>query len=62
MIFIASEQTKSNSLENSNAAVHMFIKLHRIHSVNLILEQANSCGLLITFILYTQELSGLIGS
>jgi len=45
-IFIASQPIKSNSLENSDAALHMFIKLHRIHCVIFILVQANSYGFL----------------
>ena len=61
-VFLASEPIKSNSLENSDAAVHVFVKLHAIHCVNLILEQANSFGLFIPFILYTPELSGFVGS
>jgi len=46
-IFIASEPIKSNSLENSDAALHMCTKLHRLRCVIFILVQANSYGFVV---------------
>jgi len=57
-IFIASQPIKSNLLENSEAELHTFIKLHRIHCVIFILVQVNIYGFVVIFILYTPELSG----
>jgi hypothetical protein len=61
-IFIASQPTKSNSLENPETELHTFIKLHRIFCVIFILVQANIYGFVVIFIWYTPELSGCEGS